>query len=95
VPLATYTGWNFRDSKIGGTSQLVALLGSYIPFAQTKADRLANGDPRKSIEERYKNHEGFVKAVRKAAKDLVRERFLLQEDADAFIGAAEASDVLK
>ena len=36
-----------------------------------------------------------MKAVRKAAKDLVRERFLLQEDADTFVSAAEASDVLK
>ena len=36
-----------------------------------------------------------VETVKKAAKELVKERFLLQQDADAFIGAAEASDVLK
>ena len=33
VPLATYTGWNFRSAATGGTNQLVPLLGSYIPLA--------------------------------------------------------------
>jgi len=63
--------------------------------ARTKAERLASGDPRLSLEERYTNHEGFVSAVRAAARQLVRERFLLQVDADGFINAAEASDVLR
>jgi hypothetical protein len=53
------------------------------------------GDPRKSLEERYKDHDGFVKAVEKAARDLVRERFLLQQDADAFIQAAQSSTILQ
>jgi hypothetical protein len=94
VPLGTTTGWNVRrpDQRAPG---LCALTGSFFPLAETKAQRLANGDPRKSLAERYKDHAGFVKAVKKAAKELVKERFLLQEDADAFIGAAEASDVLK
>jgi hypothetical protein len=74
---------------------LCALSGSFIPFATTKAERLASGDPRKSLEERYKDHDGFVKAVRKAAKELVKERFLLEEDAERFISAAEESDVLR
>jgi hypothetical protein len=38
---------------------------------------------------------GFVKAVKKAATELVNGRFLLQEDADAFISAAETSAVLR
>src|SRR5205085_10914293 len=46
VPLATYTGWNFRNAKIGGTDQLVSLLGSYIPLTATKAEREAAKDPR-------------------------------------------------
>jgi hypothetical protein len=66
-----------------------------MPFATTKAERMADGDPRKSLEERYKDHDGFVKAVEKAAKHLVKERFLLEEDAETFISAAEASDVLR
>lgn len=69
--------------------------GSYIPFETTKAERLAAGDPRKSLEERYKDHDGFVKAVEHAAKKLVHEGFLLEEDANTFISAAEASDVLR
>jgi hypothetical protein len=36
-----------------------------------------------------------VKAVQKAAKELVKERFLLQQDADAFVAAAEASTILQ
>jgi hypothetical protein len=36
-----------------------------------------------------------VDAVEKAARELVRERFLLQEDADRFISDAKASSVLK
>jgi hypothetical protein len=53
VPLATYTGWNFRSPDIGGTSRLLGNTGSYIPFARTRAERETRGDPRKSIEERY------------------------------------------
>ena len=56
---------------------------------------MAKGDPRKSLQERYKNHEGYVDAVQRAAGELVRERFLLSEDADRFISDAKASSVLK
>jgi Alpha/beta hydrolase domain len=94
VPLGTTTGWNIRAPG-HRPPDLCRLTGSFFPFAETKGERLANGDPRKSLEERYKDHEGFVKAVRKAAKELVHERFLLQEDADSLISAAEASDVLR
>ncbi|HUR35266.1 MAG TPA: alpha/beta hydrolase domain-containing protein, partial [Vicinamibacterales bacterium] len=52
VALATYTGWNFRNKEIGGSTQLVSLLGSRIPFARTPGDAAAAGDPRKSIAER-------------------------------------------
>jgi len=31
VPLATYTGWNLRDSSIGAPDQRVSFLGSFIP----------------------------------------------------------------
>ncbi|HEU5393938.1 MAG TPA: alpha/beta hydrolase domain-containing protein [Candidatus Methylomirabilis sp.] len=48
-----------------------------------------------SLEERYQDHAGFVKAVEKAAKHLVKEGFLLEEDAEKYIQAAEASDVLR
>ena len=37
---------------------------------------------------------GFLCVVRRAAHQLVAERFLLQDDADRIIKEAEASDVL-
>jgi len=92
APLGTNVGWNiragFRDPD------LCSLSGTYIPFANTQADRIAAGDPRLSLEERYGTHQGFVTAVRRAGRELVRERFMLQEDADAFVIAAQESDVL-
>jgi hypothetical protein len=94
VPLGTNVGWNVRAPGFRAPN-LCGLNGSFIPFATTKAERLAKGDPRKSLQERYKNHEGYVDTVEKAAAELVRERFLLQEDADRFIGDANASSVLK
>jgi hypothetical protein len=97
VPLGTNVGWNVRapghraPNLCGPTTSP----GSFMPFETTKAERLAAGDPRLSLQERYKNHQGFVNAVRKAAKQLERERFLLPEDGNTFISAAEASDVLR
>src|SRR4029077_1387314 len=55
VPLATQTGWNYRDASIGAPDRLAGEIGSYIPFPRTKADRERAGDPRMSIEERYRN----------------------------------------
>jgi alpha/beta hydrolase family protein len=80
VPLATYTGWNFRNSRIGGTDQLVALLGSYIPFAQAKGERDAKRDPRRSIEERYPSRDAYMEMINKAAAALVKDGYLLAED---------------
>lgn len=94
VPVATLTGWNTRAPGFRAPN-LCGLSGSYIPFAKTKAERLASGDPRKSLEERYRDHDGYVKAVEKAAKKLLNERFLLEEDAARFIQSAESSNILK
>jgi len=94
VPLGTNTGWNVRAPGFR-TPNLCGLSGSYTPFAKTKAERQATGDPRKSLQERYTDHDRYVRAVEKATKDLMKERFLLQEDADRFISAAEGSGVLK
>jgi hypothetical protein len=66
-----------------------------VPFAKTKAERVASGDSRLSLEERYKDHAGYVAAVRAAAANAVAKGFLLQADADALIVQAEASAVLR
>ena len=60
-----------------------------------QAARQLIGDPRPSLKERYSSHDGFVRAVEKAAHELVEERFLLRVDAQADIDAARASTVLK
>ncbi len=75
--------------------QIQPLGGGYIPFARTKAERLLSGDPRLSLEERYASHDGYVARVRTAAKRLVEQGFLLQDDADRLIGQAENSRVLR
>jgi hypothetical protein len=92
--IATTTGWALRAAATGGNDGCEAN-GQYIPFQTTKAERLAIGDPRKSLEERYKNHAGYVKAVSKAAKKLQNDGFLLPEDVQRYIDEAEDSDVLK
>ncbi|HSH17399.1 MAG TPA: alpha/beta hydrolase domain-containing protein, partial [Verrucomicrobiae bacterium] len=94
APLGTYLGWNVNSGGFyqghGGGFQ-----GGYIPFAETRAARLAAGDPRPSIEERYTNHAGYVAAVQRAAEGLVQRRFLLPEDASRLVKQAETSNVLK
>ena len=87
APTATITGWNVRAAG-RRAPDLCGLSGSFIPFARTKAQRQASGDPRLSLEERYGSSAGFVKAVEAASRKLVSERFLLQEDADRYIKAA-------
>jgi len=58
-PTATYTGWNLRRADVGADGQLVSLMGSYIAFPITKKERIASGDPRVSIEERYGSFEDY------------------------------------
>ena len=94
APLGTYLGWNivadgFHQGKNCGH------VGGMIPFVKTRAERLMNGDPRLSLEERYGTHEGYVRAVEVAAANAVSEGFLLEADAAALIAQAAASDVLR
>jgi hypothetical protein len=103
APLGTYLGWNITDGRSSPPlaqfrpfhkDQVCDYVGGMIPFAKTKADRLASGDPRFSLEERYKDHAGYVAAVTTAAADAVAKDFLLPEDAQALIDLANASAVL-
>ena len=81
VPMATYTGWNFRSAAIGGTKQLVNLLGMALPFAKTKAEREKAGDPRASVEERYPARDAYLAKAAAVTDALVRSGYLLTEDA--------------
>jgi hypothetical protein len=89
VPLATYTGWNFRSPATGGPSYLVNLMGSSLPFARTSAERAKTGDPRRSIEERYRSKDAYVAAYRQHAESLVKDGYLLAEDVGHMMRRAE------
>jgi hypothetical protein len=79
VPLATYTGWALRSGAQAGDG--CEGVGQYIPFAKTKAERLASGDPRPSVEERYPTFSAYYEALNSAIEDLVARRLMLREDA--------------
>jgi hypothetical protein len=93
-PLGTYTGWN-RTARGFAAGQPCGFSGGFIPFAEARAERIASGDPRLSLEERYGTHETYVRGVRETANRLVRERLLLAEDAARIVAEAERSDVLR
>lgn len=97
APLGTYTGWNIAASGVfkGQLCITGAPVGGFMAFAKTRAERLASGDPRLSLEERYRDHDGYVRAVTDAANKLVAEGYLLEGDAAAMIAQAGASDILK
>lgn len=94
VPVGTNLGWNLRPAGHRGTD-LCGLNGGFVAFAKTKAERIANGDPRLSHEERYRDHAGFVAAVDAATRQLVQDRFLLEEDRQNAISVAKNSNILR
>jgi hypothetical protein len=93
APLATFTSWNVRTT--GHTpGEACYYQGSTLPFAATISARVATGDPRPSLEERYANKADYVSKVQAAAEALVRERLLLPEDVSVYVNAAQAQTLL-
>ena len=90
VPLGTHTGWTMRHAEMGGAGHLLALQGAVVPFARTRRERESTGDHRLSIEERYASKDDYLARVRQAAEDLLRERYILDEDLDGIIRGADA-----
>jgi len=88
IPLGTYCDWAFRSESIGAPDTLIAMAGSFIPFAKTKAEREKNGDPRPSIEERYSGRADYLRRVEEVANKLAGERYLLQEHVKRIVDAA-------
>ncbi len=88
VPLATFTGWNPRHPEQGAPGDLMSMMGSTLPFARTRAEREAGGDPRRAIEERYASRAAYLERVRAAAMALVAARHMLDEDVDAAVERA-------
>lgn len=95
APLGTYLGWNITagpgdpgyDGRPFHAGQVCDYVGGMVPFAKTKAQRLANKDPRLSLEERYRTHDGYVAAVRKAADNAACKDYLNAGPAAAAMGA--------
>jgi hypothetical protein len=94
APIGTYSGWNLRRSGFA-EGELCGLQGSFIPFRKTKQEREEAGDPRPSLEERYRDHDGYAAAVKAAATKLVSDGFLLPEDASRLADEAAKGDILK
>ena len=93
-PLATYTGWNlYKEPYTKG--ELCDRDGSYLPLHATTAERLAKGDPRLSLEERYGSYANYLMRLEAAVQALVRDRLLLPEDAERYIKAGKEDAVVK
>jgi hypothetical protein len=82
VPLATYTGWNEYKPPYP-RSELADRDGSYFAFP---ADKMA---------QRYKNRADYIAKVTAVVGQLVKDRLLLQEDADRYREKARAETRVK
>lgn len=89
VPLATYMGWNLRTPSIGSPTEQYPLIGSMVPFPKTRAEREKSGDPRLSIEERYKGEQEYLGKIEAAARELAKQRFLLDADVPQVVAKAK------
>ncbi len=87
APLGTYCGWNLRARGFGHGA-MHEFSGSYIPLSETVEERRITGDPRRSILERYRNADAYVAAIMAAARQLVEEGLMLEEDVERAAAAA-------
>jgi hypothetical protein len=78
APLGSYTGFAWDHEK---SNFYFTISGTFTPFPPEKLKAL------------YPDHEDYVSAVAAAAEDLVAKRYILQEDADAYIEAAKRFDI--
>ena len=83
------SGWNVYRAQ---PCELCDRDGSLIPFARTRTERDAAGDPRPSLEERYGSRENYIARVEAVAAALVADRLLLRADAAAYVKAAGECD---
>lgn len=88
VPVATFTGWNYRNPSTGAPTEFARLTGSEVPFARTAADR--KGDPRRSLAERYASKDDYLAKARAHCDALVRDGYLLQDDVAGVMRRVEA-----
>lgn len=95
APLGTYLGFNITagpghpkyNEQPFHADQVCNYVGGMVPFAKTIAERIANNDPRRSLEERYGTHDNYVAAVRAAADYAACKGYLLAGPEAASMGA--------
>ena len=76
---------------MGAKDQLARWSGSFFAFSVTEAARAKVGDPRASLEARYKAKGDYVSSVEAAVARLRSQGFLLEEDAGAYLARARNS----
>jgi hypothetical protein len=89
IPLATYTPWNLRTGFLGAPDELTDFLGTYIPLPKTEAQRREASDPRPSIASLYTDKKDYLGSVERAARSLVQQGFLLDEDVPSIVAGVE------
>ena len=97
-PLEALLGHRRPQGVAGDPLQPIPLIGGHANAGmqiEAPGEREESGDPRRSLEERYTDHAGFVEAVSRAAARSVVDRTLLEEDAATIITIAEESDILR
>jgi hypothetical protein len=82
VPRGTFTGWNLYKSPYPD-GELADREGTFLAFATTEAER--GTDPRPSLAARYPGT-AYVDAMHTVATALQKERLLLPEDVEQFLG---------
>ncbi len=85
APVGTHTGWNLRAPETGAPEQTALFAGFTSFFPSTRGVREVNGDPRLSLEERYSGRDDYARRARSVAEELVRDGYLLAEDADLVV----------
>ncbi len=90
VPLASFIGWNQRSLDYSNTLSRNA--GNVWPFALSQAERIKNGDSRKSILERYPEKKDYLSELAKFLLNLRQQRFLLAEDVSILLQEGAEQD---
>jgi hypothetical protein len=87
VPRGTFTGWNLYSPPLPA-GELADRDGTFLAFAATQDEREQSADSRPSLAELYPIHEAYRSNVTQVVTALRRDRFLLDEDAEAYLARA-------
>jgi len=89
VPLATFYPWSLRIGFPAAEEELVDFYGTFIPLPVNRSVKKRDLDPRPAISQLYSNKKVYLNKVRIEVVNLVKDRFLLQQDARKVILKAE------